>query len=187
MALPDAPRPPSPARSAWSTCRPCRALRARPGRSRWRQRAVSDAEAYAEAGFDGVLVENFGDAPFFAGRVPPETSASLAMAARAVRDALPPAVTVGVNVLRNDGRAAIADRGGSGPRLRPRQRPGRRRRDRPGHRRGRGGRAPARPRPARPGRADPRRRAREARRAARAASARGGGPRPPRARRAPTR
>ena len=76
--------------------------------SRWRQRAITDGQAYAEAGFDGVLVENFGDAPFFSGRVPPETSAALAVAARAVRDALPPAVTVGVNVLRNDGRAAIA-------------------------------------------------------------------------------
>jgi membrane complex biogenesis BtpA family protein len=79
----------------------------RPG-SPWRRRAASDARAYAEAGFDGVLVENFGDAPFFAGRVPPETSASLAVAAHAVRDAVPPAVAVAVNVLRNDGRAAVA-------------------------------------------------------------------------------
>ena len=56
---------------------------------RWRQRAVSDAQAYAQAGFDGVVVENYGDAPFFAGRVPAETSASMAVAAREVRDALP--------------------------------------------------------------------------------------------------
>ena len=79
----------------------------KPG-GRWRQRAVSDARVYGEAGFDGVVVENFGDAPFFAGRVPAETSTALAVAARAVRDALPPTLSVGVNVLRNDGRAAVA-------------------------------------------------------------------------------
>lgn len=76
--------------------------------TRWRQRAVSDAQGYAEAGFDGVVVENFGDAPFFKGRMPPETTAALAVAARAVRDALLPNLFVGVNVLRNDGRAAVA-------------------------------------------------------------------------------
>lgn len=75
---------------------------------RWRERAVTDARAYAAAGFDGVIVENHGDAPFFATRVPPETTAALAVAARAARDAVPPSVAVGVNVLRNDGRAAIA-------------------------------------------------------------------------------
>lgn len=85
-------------------------LRARANgrRERWRERAVADGGIYAEAGFDGVVVENHGDAPFFAGRVPPETSTALAVAARAVREALPASVHVGVNVLRNDGVAALA-------------------------------------------------------------------------------
>ncbi len=82
--------------------------------SRWRHRATQDARAYAEAGFDGVLVENFGDAPFFAGRVPAETTAALAVAARDVRDAVPASTAVGANVLRNDGRAAVAVAAGAG-------------------------------------------------------------------------
>ncbi|MFV1958201.1 MAG: BtpA/SgcQ family protein [Planctomycetota bacterium] len=80
----------------------------RRARTSWRDRAVRSARVLAEAGFDGVLVENFGDAPFFAKRVPPETTASVAVAAQAVRDAVEPRVLVGANVLRNDGRAALA-------------------------------------------------------------------------------
>lgn len=73
----------------------------------WVRRAVDDATALAEAGFDGVLVENFGDAPFHKGRVPAETTAALAVASAAVRAALPRAVAVGVNVLRNDAESAL--------------------------------------------------------------------------------
>jgi membrane complex biogenesis BtpA family protein len=71
-------------------------------------RAVRDARAYAGAGFDGVLVENYGDAPWFKDRVPAETCAALAVVAAAVRDAVPRGVRVGVNVLRNDARTAVA-------------------------------------------------------------------------------
>jgi membrane complex biogenesis BtpA family protein len=71
-------------------------------------RAVADAERLLEAGFDGVVVENHGDAPFHARRVPPETVAAMAVAAAAVRRALGPGPLVGVNVLRNDARAALA-------------------------------------------------------------------------------
>ncbi len=70
--------------------------------------AVADATTYAEAGFDGVLVENHGDAPFFASGVPPETVAAMAVVARAVREAIPADRLVGSNVLRNDARASIA-------------------------------------------------------------------------------
>ena len=70
--------------------------------------AVRDAGALATAGFDAVLVENFGDAPFFKDAVPPETIAAMARAAEAVRAVLPPSLAVGVNVLRNDARAAVA-------------------------------------------------------------------------------
>ncbi len=88
-----------------------------PGSPRWRvgaglepvvRRAVRDAGALAEAGFAGVLVENHGDAPFFKGPVPPETVAAVAVAAAAVRRALPAEVAVGVNVLRNDAHAGLA-------------------------------------------------------------------------------
>jgi membrane complex biogenesis BtpA family protein len=55
---------------------------------------------------DAVLVENFGDAPFRPGPVEPWTVAAMARAVRAVLDAVP-SLPVGVNVLRNDARAAL--------------------------------------------------------------------------------
>jgi membrane complex biogenesis BtpA family protein len=60
----------------------------------------------AQAGFEGVILENFGDVPFYKTQVPPETIASLAIIAAAVREAVN--VPVGINVLRNDARAALA-------------------------------------------------------------------------------
>jgi membrane complex biogenesis BtpA family protein len=78
------------------------------GLARTTESAVADALAYSDADFDGVIVENYGDAPFFATRVPAETVAAMAVVARAVRDALPRERLVGANVLRNDARAALA-------------------------------------------------------------------------------
>lgn len=69
------------------------------------QRVLRDAERLEEGGLDGLLVENFGDAPFVPGRVAPETVASMARVAAAVREAT--ALPLGVNVLRNDARAAL--------------------------------------------------------------------------------
>jgi membrane complex biogenesis BtpA family protein len=80
----------------------------RHGRPDFVARAVSDAVAYAEAGFDAVIVENYGDAPFFKDAVPAETVASLAAACHAVRTVLSGAMAVGVNVLRNDGLSAMS-------------------------------------------------------------------------------
>jgi membrane complex biogenesis BtpA family protein len=71
------------------------------------RRARADAAAYRAAGFDGLVVENYGDAPFWKDRVPPETVAATALAAAAARDAAP-GLAVGANVLRNDARAALA-------------------------------------------------------------------------------
>jgi membrane complex biogenesis BtpA family protein len=68
--------------------------------------AVREAKALEQAGFDGLMIENFGDAPFYKTQVPPETIASLAIVCAAVREAVK--IPIGVNVLRNDGRAAIA-------------------------------------------------------------------------------
>lgn len=69
--------------------------------------AERDATALAQGGVDGLIVENFGDAPFFAERVPPETVAAMALAVERVRVAAGGDVDVGVNVLRNDVRAAL--------------------------------------------------------------------------------
>lgn len=68
-------------------------------------RALADAEALTAGGMDGVLVENYGDVPFHAEAVPPVTVAAMAMIVGGVVDAAP--VPVGVNVLRNDARAAL--------------------------------------------------------------------------------
>jgi membrane complex biogenesis BtpA family protein len=71
--------------------------------------AVADARAYAAGGFDGLVVENFGDAPFHKGTaadpVPPDVVAGIAVAAAAVRDAT--GLPVAINCLRNDGMAAL--------------------------------------------------------------------------------
>jgi membrane complex biogenesis BtpA family protein len=68
--------------------------------------AARDARLLAEAGFDGIVVENFGDAPFLPGRVSPVTVAAMTAAALAVRAAAP-GVALGINVLRNDAEAAL--------------------------------------------------------------------------------
>ncbi len=71
--------------------------------------ALRDAEALAAGGVDGVIVENFGDAPFHKGTrddpVPPDVVGGLAIVARRVREEF--RLDVGINCLRNDGVAAL--------------------------------------------------------------------------------
>jgi membrane complex biogenesis BtpA family protein len=69
-------------------------------------RAVEDARALAEGGADAIMVENFFDAPFAKDSVPPHTVAALTRAVAAVREAV--TLPLGVNVLRNDARSALA-------------------------------------------------------------------------------
>jgi len=69
--------------------------------------AIEDARTLVENGMDALLVENYGDAPFTPGRVEPSTIASLAVVAHAIRHTLPQA-PLGINVLKNDARAALA-------------------------------------------------------------------------------
>lgn len=69
--------------------------------------AVREATILKKAGFDGVAIENFGDAPFYKERVPPETVAAMSVIVAAVREVVPSA-RLGVNVLRNDGASALA-------------------------------------------------------------------------------
>jgi len=68
--------------------------------------AVTDAITLAAAGFDAVLIENFGDAPFFADDVPDATVAAITRAATEVSRAVD--LPVGINVLRNDAIAAVS-------------------------------------------------------------------------------
>jgi len=68
--------------------------------------ATRDATVLADAGFGGVMIENLGDAPYFADDVPDVTVAAMTRATMAVRQVIE--LPVGVNVLRNDVGAAIA-------------------------------------------------------------------------------
>lgn len=68
--------------------------------------AVADARTLATAGFDGVIVENYGDAPFAREGVGPATIAAMTACARAVAEAAPE-LALGINVLRNDAAAAL--------------------------------------------------------------------------------
>ena len=77
--------------------------------------ALADAQAYVSGGATAVLVENFGDHPFFPHQVPPETIAAMGRIATAVVQAVP--LPVGINVLRNDGTGALAVAVASGARF----------------------------------------------------------------------
>src|SRR5438309_896357 len=68
--------------------------------------AVADARTLADGGMDGLIVENFFDAPFLKSRVPPVTVAAMTRAMAAVREAV--TLPIGVNVLRNDVVAALS-------------------------------------------------------------------------------
>ncbi|RME42763.1 MAG: hypothetical protein D6795_20545, partial [Deltaproteobacteria bacterium] len=71
------------------------------------ERIAADLAALApgsEAGVDAVIVENFGDAPFPKGEVPPVTVAAMT----AILAKFPLPVPLGINVLRNDARAALS-------------------------------------------------------------------------------
>lgn len=61
----------------------------------------------ADAGFDACILENFGDTPFFGETVPPITVACMARLAAAIQRQLPQ-LPLGINVLRNDARAALS-------------------------------------------------------------------------------
>lgn len=72
------------------------------------ERALADAAALVGGGLDGFVVENFGDAPFYGDRVPAGTVAEMAVLVERLRVAVGPEPLLGVNVLRNDARAALA-------------------------------------------------------------------------------
>ncbi len=70
------------------------------------KKALEETEILVQYGVHGLIIENFRDRPFFPGRIPPETVASLAAVGREIlkRGHVP----VGVNALRSDGESGMA-------------------------------------------------------------------------------
>jgi membrane complex biogenesis BtpA family protein len=68
--------------------------------------ALRDADALSSAGFDALMVENFGDAPFRPDHADPETVAAMAVLVDRIRNQT--SLPIGVNVLRNDALSALA-------------------------------------------------------------------------------
>ncbi len=71
-----------------------------------RDAVLADCRALETGGVHGLMIENFGDVPFHKGRVGAQTVAAMSVLAAAVRDAT--RLPLGINVLRNDGRSALA-------------------------------------------------------------------------------
>jgi membrane complex biogenesis BtpA family protein len=71
-----------------------------------RRAARADADALARGGVDGILVENYGDAPFGPGPVEPQVLSAMSVLAAELRAAT--RLPLGINVLRNDARGALA-------------------------------------------------------------------------------
>ena len=68
---------------------------------------LRDADALSAGGVHGLMLENFGDVPFYPDRVPAYVVAYLTALACEVRRRFPD-LPLGINVLRNDGRGALA-------------------------------------------------------------------------------
>lgn len=67
---------------------------------------LRDARRLEAAGVDGLMVENFGDAPFYADDVPKHVVASMTALVGDLRRETD--LPIGVNVLRNDAEAALS-------------------------------------------------------------------------------
>lgn len=77
-----------------------------------KERALREAALLMDAGFDGLIIENYGDIPFFkddVGKVTLDAMREIAAEVRAVAD-----IPIGINVLRNDFRAALLIAGDCG-------------------------------------------------------------------------
>lgn len=73
---------------------------------RIRDLLLRDVEALDKGGVHGLMIENFGDVPFYPSRVPAYVVAQITAMAMEVRKASP--LPLGINVLRNDGQSALA-------------------------------------------------------------------------------
>ncbi len=67
---------------------------------------LKDAAAMSAGGVDALLLENFGDVPFYPGSVPPHTIAFMTAIGREVKRGFD--LPLGINVLRNDAQSALA-------------------------------------------------------------------------------
>jgi hypothetical protein len=84
-----------------------------PGAPRWNgsmeavmEAAIADARVLESTGVHGLLVENYGDVPFYRDAVPAETIAAMAVVSAAIKRTV--SVPIGINVLRNDAGGALA-------------------------------------------------------------------------------
>jgi len=68
--------------------------------------AMRDVKTLEDGGVDGIMIENFFDAPFYKSSVPPETVAGMTRIITEIRKET--TLPLGVNVLRNDGLSALA-------------------------------------------------------------------------------
>jgi len=71
-----------------------------------RESVLRDASTLCEGGVHGLMIENFGDVPFFKTAVPPHVVSYMTSLAAMVRQHC--SCPLGVNVLRNDAPAALA-------------------------------------------------------------------------------
>lgn len=69
--------------------------------------ALRDTEALKNGGIDGIIIENYGDYPFYPAQVEPHTIAAMTRVTLAVK-AIAETIPIGINVLRNDAQAALA-------------------------------------------------------------------------------
>ncbi len=74
--------------------------------SRIQSSVMTDAKALAAGGVDGIMIENFGDVPFFPGSNPPHVLSLMTSIAAMIR--IETGKRTGINVLRNDGISALA-------------------------------------------------------------------------------
>ena len=68
-------------------------------------RALNDANSLQQSGFDAVIIENAGDAPYHPDLIEPAAMAAMTVIADRLRREC--SLKVGINVLRNDARAAL--------------------------------------------------------------------------------
>jgi uncharacterized protein len=69
-------------------------------------RAEQEAAALAAGGVDGLIIENFFDAPFAKDCVDPAVVSAMSLVVQRIMNLVP--IPVGLNVLRNDARSAMA-------------------------------------------------------------------------------
>jgi len=69
-------------------------------------RAEQEATALASGGVDGIVVENFFDAPFAKDRVDPAVVSAMTLIVQRLQQLV--TLPIGINVLRNDARSALA-------------------------------------------------------------------------------